>query len=57
MVFLDKFGNTVAEIRTGVFEEGQHEVFYNYDFLKNGAYTMRIYYNYEFLSAVPVFKG
>lgn len=57
MVFLDKFGNTAAEIRTGVFEAGTHEVFYNYDFLPEGAYTMRVYYNYDFLSAVPVFKG
>lgn len=57
MIFLDKFGNTAAEIRTGVFEAGSHEVFYNYGFLKNGAYTMRVYYNYDFISAVPVFKG
>lgn len=57
LVFLDKFGNAAGEIRMGVFEPGRHEVYYNYDFLKEGAYTLRIFYNYEFLTAVPVFKG
>jgi hypothetical protein len=57
MVFLDKFGNTAGEIRIGVFEPGKHDVFYNNDFLKEGAYSMRVFYNYNFVSAVPVFKG
>lgn len=57
MIFTDKFGNSIAEIRTGVFKAGFHDVFYNCDFLKDGAYTMRVYYNYDFLSAIPVFKG
>ena len=57
LVFLDKFGNTVGELKAGVFEPGSHEVFYNTDFLKPGAYTLRVYFNYDFINALPVFKG
>lgn len=56
LVFTDRFGNNAGEIRMGVFEPGWHEIFYNYDFLNEGAYTLRIYYNYDFLTSVPVFK-
>ena len=57
LVFLDKFGNTAAELKAGVFEPGSHEVFYNTDFLKPGAYTLRVYFNYDFITALPVMKG
>jgi hypothetical protein len=57
LVFTDYLGRPAGEIRAGVFSPGHHEILYKTDFLKEGAYTLRIYFNYEFLAAIPVFAG
>lgn len=57
LVFTDYLGRPAGEIRAGVFSPGHHEILYKTDFLKEGAYTLRIYFNYEFLAAIPVFEG